>query len=62
MTMNIFVLRKSRLIIELCHYFIFVLSTSGTVAVKTGENQLLVGYKFGSVLVLYNTIDARRTT
>ena len=45
LTLNIFLLRKYRLIIEFCRYFIIFFSTSGAVSVKTGRNQLLVGHK-----------------
>ena len=37
MTLNLLVLRKHRLIFELCFYFIFFLSTSRAVWVKTGD-------------------------
>ena len=55
MTLNIFVLRKHRLVFELCHYFILFLSTSGAVSVTTGDNQILVGFKLMSVTVLCST-------
>ena len=52
MTLKIFVLRKHRLIIEISHYFILFLSTSGAVSVKTGKNQFPVDYKLMFVTVL----------
>ena len=45
LTLNIFLLRKCRLIFEFCRYFIIFFSTSGTVSVKTGRDQFLVDHK-----------------
>ena len=56
LTLNKFVLRKHRLVFELCDYFNFFLSFSGAVSIKTRRKQLFVGYKLISVTVLCSTI------
>ena len=45
LTLNLFLLRKCRLIFEFRRYFIIFFSTSGAVSVKTGRDQFLVGHK-----------------
>ena len=55
MIFNIFVLRKYRLIFELCDYSILFLSTPGVVSVKTGGDQFAVKYKLKSVTLLFST-------
>ena len=55
MTLKILVLRKRRLISELCHIFILFLSNLGAVSEKTGRNQSLVGYNLIFVRVFCST-------
>ena len=54
-TLNIFVLRKHRLVFELCDYFNFSLSFLGAVSIKTRRQRLFVGYNIMSVTVLCST-------
>ena len=49
------VLRKYRLIFELCHCFILILSTSGAASVKIGRRQILLDYNLIFVTVLCST-------
>ena len=43
MTLNVFVLRKYRLIFELCQYFILFLSTSGAVSLNNRQKSISCG-------------------